>query len=68
MSFRLKIKYFSKILSVGKGNGMAKGKKCPQCGAYMQAISEDEQPKGNWVVYECLNGDCKFREKIFESK
>ena len=24
---------------------MAKGKKCPQCGAYMQAISEDNQPK-----------------------
>lgn len=47
---------------------MAKGKKCPQCGAYMQAIKEDEQPKGTWVVYECLNGNCKFQEKVFESE
>ncbi len=47
---------------------MAKGKKCPQCGTYMYALSEDDQPKGTWVVYECRNIQCKFREKVFESK
>ena len=47
---------------------MAKGKKCPQCGYHMYALSEDYQPMGTWVVYECRNGNCKFQEKVFESK
>ncbi len=47
---------------------MAKGKKCPQCGYYMYAVEEKEEPKGSWVVYECRNEKCKFREKIFEGK
>lgn len=47
---------------------MAKGKKCPQCGYHMYAIKEDRQPKGVWVTYECRNGKCKFREKVFEAK
>lgn len=47
---------------------MAKGKKCSQCGTYMYAQKEESQPKGTWVTYECGNGDCKMKEKVFESK
>lgn len=47
---------------------MAKGKKCPQCGHYMYAIKENEQPKGTWVLYECRNQGCRFQEKVFEAK
>ena len=47
---------------------MAKGKMCPQknCGYYMLAIEEKEEPKGSYVVYECRA--CGFREKVFEPK
>jgi hypothetical protein len=51
-----------------KGGNMAKGKKCPQCGYYMFAVEEKEEPMGYWIIYECRNGNCKFREKVFESK
>lgn len=47
---------------------MAKGKKCPQCGYYMYALKEDDQPKGTWVLYECRNQKCRFQEKVFEDK
>ena len=47
---------------------MAKGKKCPQCGTYMYALKEDRQKEGTWVTYQCTNGNCKFEERIFESK
>ena len=46
---------------------MAKGRKCPSCGTNMFAESEDDQPKGRWVVYVCLNNACKNRVKDFES-
>lgn len=45
---------------------MAKGKKCPQCGYYMFALKEEDQPMGAWVLYECRK--CKFQEKVFEGK
>jgi hypothetical protein len=45
---------------------MAKGKKCPQCGTFMYATKEVEQPKGTWVTYQCRNGNCKFECKEFE--
>jgi hypothetical protein len=47
---------------------MAKGNTCPQCKYYMLAVEEKEEPEGTWVIYECLNNRCKFRQKIFESK
>jgi hypothetical protein len=47
---------------------MARGKKCPQCGTHMFALTETDEPMGSWVVYECRNGTCKFREKVFEDK
>ena len=47
---------------------MAKGKSCPQCGHAMYAVKEEQQPKGTWVTYECRNGSCKAKEKVFESK
>lgn len=47
---------------------MAKGKKCPYCGSIMYAQSEEEQPKGSYVVYICRNGTCKHTEKVFEEK
>lgn len=46
---------------------MAKGKKCPSCSTNMFADKEDDQPKGRWVTYICLNNSCKMREKVFES-
>lgn len=47
---------------------MAKGMKCPQsnCGYYMIAVEEKEEPRGSWVVYECRA--CRNRIKVFESK
>ena len=47
---------------------MAKGKKCPQCGYQMYAIEERQEAKGAWVIYECRNSKCRFREKVFEGK
>jgi hypothetical protein len=47
---------------------MAKGRRGPYCGNWMYAESEEEQPKGSWVVYVCRNSSCKHKEKIFESK
>lgn len=47
---------------------MAKGKKCPQsnCGYYMLAIDEKEEPRGTYVVYQCRA--CGFTERVFEPK
>lgn len=47
---------------------MAKGKKCPQCSSYMYAKKEDKQPQGSWVTYICRTSNCKFEEKVFESR
>lgn len=47
---------------------MARGKSCPQCGFPMYAQRENVQPQGTWVYYVCNNGNCKFEEKVFESK
>ena len=47
---------------------MAKGKTCPECKHSMFAVSETDEPKGSWVVYECRSVQCKFREKVFEPK
>lgn len=47
---------------------MAQGKSCPSCRTVMYPVKEDEQPKGTWVTYECTNGNCKFRERVFEGK
>lgn len=33
----------------------------------MFAETEDDQPKGRWVTYVCLNNSCKMRERVFES-
>jgi len=45
---------------------MAKGHECPHCGYYMYAITEDEQPRGTWVVYQCRA--CGFKLKTFEKR
>jgi len=47
---------------------MPRGKKCPQCGHQMFAVDEKEEPRGAWIVYECRNQNCKFRERVFEGK
>lgn len=47
---------------------MAKGKKCPYCSTVMYAQSEEETPRGYYVVYVCRNGNCKHSEKVFEDK
>lgn len=47
---------------------MARGKCCPQCNHQMYAEREVVQEKGVWVYYICRNGNCKFTEKVFESK
>ena len=46
---------------------MAKGKKCPQnnCGYFMIAVKEKEEPYGTTVTYRCRA--CGFEETIFES-
>ena len=46
---------------------MARGKRCPQCGYQMYAVHETDEPKGSWVTYECRNGTCRFRERVFEA-
>ena len=47
---------------------MAQGMKCPQsnCGYWMYAISEKEEPKGSYVVYKCRA--CGFEVRVFERK
>lgn len=47
---------------------MAEGRKCSQCKSIMLVINEDEQPKGSWVYYQCINGNCNMEEKHFEPK
>jgi hypothetical protein len=56
---------------------MAKGKKCPVCGYYCYAETEDDQKMGTWVVYVCLSKTCPqylksngypWKEKVFEAK
>lgn len=51
-----------------QGIDMAKGRKCRECGNYMFAEREDNQPKGRRVVYVCQNrqAKCNGREKVFE--
>lgn len=47
---------------------MAKGKKCPSCKTIMYVESEKKELMGSWVVYLCRNGQCRHKEKTFESK
>ena len=47
---------------------MARGRKCPQCGTFMNAVNESEQPKGKWITYQCRNGKCKYELREFEAK
>ena len=34
---------------------MVQGKICPECGYYMYALSEEDEPGGSWILYECRN-------------
>lgn len=47
---------------------MAQGMKCPQsnCGYWMYAVSEQEEPQGTYVVYRCRA--CGFEARVFERK
>ncbi len=55
---------------------MAKVKKCQVCKKNMRVKSEQKEPAGSWIVYECKNDACKnyimsgkqyrFNEKVFE--
>ena len=45
---------------------MAQGKRCPQCGYYMFAADEKDDPEGRWVFYECKNEHCKYCENVYE--
>ena len=47
---------------------MVQGKICPECGYYMYALSEEEEPGGSWILYECRNEHCKFRERVYEEQ
>ena len=47
---------------------MAKGKKCPDCGAILYAESEEKTPAGAWVVYVCKTKGCYHKGKEFEDK
>ena len=56
---------------------MAMRPTCRACGRLMNGkVSEQRQPQGSWVVYECINNGCpnyvksgyRLREKVFESK
>ncbi len=59
-----------------EGTNMAKGMKCRLCQSPMYAESEDNQPKGRWVVYVCRSSRCPDsvatdgrypnKEKVFE--
>lgn len=52
---------------------MAKGWKCPCCGAPMFAQREEEQQKGRWVTYVCQahcakeGRKCTHSERKFEA-
>jgi hypothetical protein len=45
---------------------MARGMKCPSCGAPMYAQEEKYYPAGTEVVYECVDKSCRNRVKVFE--
>ena len=47
---------------------MVQGKICRQCGYYMYALSDEEADAGVWIVYECRNEHCKFRERVYEEQ
>ena len=54
---------------------MAKGRKCRECGETACVDKEDYQPKGTWVTYVCINGQCPglkrgfpWKERVFEMK
>ena len=47
---------------------MVQGRICPECGYYMYALSEKEEPEGTWILYECRNERCKFRERVYEEQ
>lgn len=47
---------------------MARGRSCQVCGYAMYATNEDAQEKGTWVTYECRNGACKEKIKVFEPR
>lgn len=38
---------------------MAMGRSCDVCRQRMSVKSEQKQPKGAWVVYECRNDACR---------
>jgi hypothetical protein len=38
---------------------MSKGRTCDVCRQRMTVKSEQKQPMGSWVVYECQNDACK---------
>jgi hypothetical protein len=61
----------------GRGTAMAMGPTCPSCKREMyKKVSEQRQPKGSWIVYECSNNGCsnyiksgrRVREKVFEER
>lgn len=56
---------------------MPMGPQCGSCKRLMyKKVSEQRQPKGSWVVYECTNDGCSYyirgghrnREKVFEER
>lgn len=47
---------------------MAQGKVCPECGYYMFALSEKTEDGMVWILYECRNEHCKFRERVYEEQ
>ena len=47
---------------------MGQGKICPECRYYMYALIEDKEPGGAWILYECRNEHCKFRERVYEEQ
>ena len=47
---------------------MVQGKICQKCRYYMYALSEEDEPGGTWILYECRNESCKFRERVYEKQ
>ena len=56
---------------------MPMGPTCRSCRRLMwKKVSQQRQPKGTWVAYECQNNGCpnylksgyRLREKVFEER
>jgi len=45
---------------------MAKEKRCPKCGVYMDAQDEEYDVFGSFVTYECPR--CGYRKRSYEVK